>query len=241
MFSFISRRRLNASRRSRVSAIVPLLLATSWGLGCSDGATSAAPTDIGTQLAAPSENAAAAHVVDANGNRESKQKGYIDGWFDGEEVQLYYTKSYFCAAPPSSAAPTNCEIGASPEVGPRPGRIPTIYALAPVGFQPNPATLACLRGSPCLNHPGMIDASRVGGLAVGPALSHSHILGARGGGWFNTVNIRVFSATAWDEIAAAKSLAKVIQLQGGNPAVGVPGVISANTPTNIYFFIAGVH
>jgi hypothetical protein len=87
----------------------------------------------------------------------------------------------------------------------------------------------------------MIDASRVGGLAVGPALSHSHILGARGGGWFYTVNIRVFSATAWDEIAAAKSLAKVIQLQGGNPAVGVPGVISANTPTNIYFFIAGVH
>jgi hypothetical protein len=40
-------------------------------------------------------------------------------------------------------------------------------------------------------------------------------------------------------IAAAKSLDKVRGLQGGNPAVGLQGVISADTPTNIYFFIAG--
>src|SRR2546430_5304750 len=37
-------------------------------------------------------------------------------------------------------------------------------------------TVACLAGSPCLNHPAMIDASRIGGPASAPALSHSHTL-----------------------------------------------------------------
>jgi hypothetical protein len=222
MFPFIN-------RRGPVSAIVLLFVAALWGSGCSDGTTPAAPTEI----------AAASHAIGIHGMGQAEDKGYIDGWFDGGEVQLYYTKSYFCAEPPLSGAPSNCVIGAPAEVGPRPGHIPTIYAIAAVGFQPDPATLACLRGSPCLNHPAMIDASRIGGLASGPGLSHSHILDSRAGGWFNTVNIRVFSATAWDEIGATKTLAKVRELQGGNPAVGVPGVISADTPTNIFFFIAG--
>jgi hypothetical protein len=189
---------------------------------------------------APTQIAVSAHANGIHGVSQAEDKGYIDGWFDGADVQLYYTKSYFCAEPPSSGAPTNCEIGAEAEVGPRPGVIPTIYAIAAVGFQPDdPATLACVRGSPCLNHPAMIDASRIGGPVGAPALSHSHILDSRAGGWFNTVNVRVFSAAAWNEIAAAKTLAKVRELQGGDPAVGVPGVISADTPTNIYFFIAG--
>jgi hypothetical protein len=165
-------------------------------------------------------------------------KGYIDGWFDGEDIQLYYTKSYFCAEPPSSGAPTGCEIGAPPEVAPRPGRIRTIYAIAPAGFTPDdPSTLACAAGTVCLNHPAMIDASRIGRGSSIPAVPHSHILSERGGGWFNTVNVRVFSPSAWNQIAAAKSLAKVRELQG-DPTVGQPGVISGDTATNIYFFIA---
>jgi hypothetical protein len=169
----------------------------------------------------------------------AEDKGYIDGWMFGQDVQLYYTRAYFCAEPPSSGAATNCELGAPGEVQPRSGPIPTIYAIAAVGFRPDPATVACAAGSPCLNHPAMIDASRVGGSPTATPPSHSHILSQRGGGWFNTVNIRVFSETAWNRIAAAKSLEAVRELQGGNPAVGVPGVISADTPTNIYFFIAG--
>ena len=51
-------------------------------------------------------------------------------------------------------------------------------------------------------------------------------------------NFAVFSVAAWNEIAAAKTLSKVRELQGNNPQVGTPGVISADTPTNIYFFIA---
>jgi hypothetical protein len=169
----------------------------------------------------------------------SGDKGYIAGWFQGNDIQLYYTKAFFCAEPPSSGAPSGCEIGAPPDLAPREGPIPTIYAIAAAGFQPDPATVACLAGTTCLNHPAMIDLSRVGGPASAAPVSHSHIVDRHGGGWFNTVNIRVFNVTAWNAIAAAKSLAKVRELQGGNPNVGVPGVISADTPTNIYFFIAG--
>jgi hypothetical protein len=195
---------------------------------------------------APSELAAVSAVpLDGHGGHGAStqlnhdDKGYIDGWFDGHDVQLYYTKSYFCAEPPSSGAPSNCEIGAPPELAPREGPIPTIYAIAAVGFQPDPTTVACIAGTPCLNHPAMIDLSRIGGPPSAAAVSHSHIFDRRGAGWFNTVNIRVFNTSAWNAIAAAKTLSKVRELQGGNPNVGVPGVISADTPTNIYFFIAG--
>jgi len=170
---------------------------------------------------------------------QSEDKGYIEGWLDGGDVRLYYTKSYYCAEPPSSSAPSNCEIGAPAETAPRPGPVPTIYAIAAAGFVPPSGTASCLAGTPCLNHPKMIDLSRIGGPPSASPASHSHILSAPGGGWFHTVNIRVFSPAAWNEIAQAKSLAKVRELQGNNPSVGTPGVISADTATNIYFFIAG--
>ena len=206
-------------------------------VGCSDHSGPLTPT-AATAIALETS---AAHHDAAHGAAVSGDKGYIDGWIDGEDVQLYYTRSYFCVPldePPPSDTPPPCEIGAPGEVAPRSGPIPTIYAIAAVGFQPDPSTVACRAGTPCLNHPAMIDASRVGGPANATPPSHSHILSQRGGGWFNTVNIRVFSLPAWNEIAAAKTLAKVRELQG-DPTTGKTGVISADTPTNIYFFIAG--
>jgi hypothetical protein len=84
----------------------------------------------------------------------------------------------------------------------------------------------------------MLDASRVAGPGATniPAVPHSHIITARHGGWWYTVNIRVFNLDVWNQIAAAKSLAKVRELQA-NPAVGGAGLISQDTPTNIFFFI----
>ena len=191
---------------------------------------SAAPAHLGHDMATADTATAAAH----------EDKGYIDGWFEGEDVQLYYTKSFFCD-PLVPNAPVPCELGAPPDTAPRPGPIPTIYAIAaapPIANLVDPATLACRAGTPCLNHPLMIDLSRIGGNpAAGPA-AHNHILSSPGGGWFHTVNIRVFSLAAWNEIAAAKTLSKVRELQG-DPTVGRAGVISADTPTNIFFFIAG--
>ncbi len=202
--------------------------------GCEERATPVSPSPNGStaQLSHDVAEASVSHNAGAH-----EEKGYIDGWFDGTNVRLYYTKLYFCSEPPASGADTGCEIGADAEVTPRPGQIRTIYAIAPVGFQPDPTTLACPPGSTCLNHPAMIDASRVGGRGSGPGLPHSHIVDEHGGGWRHTVNIRVFNLDAWNQIAAAKSLAKVRELQG-DPAIGRPGVISADTPTNIFFFIA---
>jgi hypothetical protein len=229
-------RTLNPARSKLVSGLAVALALTALLIaGCSEPATPVSPSPNGSatylnrDLVAdsPVSHHAAAH----------DDKGYIDGWFNGTDVRLHYTKSYFCAEPPASGAESECVIGADAEVPPRPGQMRKIYAIAAVGFLPDFATLACAPGSPCLNHPLMIDASRVGGREDGPGLPHSHIVEEHGGGWRETVNIRVFNLDVWNQIAAAKSLAKVRELQG-DPAVGRPGIISADTPTNIFFFIA---
>jgi len=120
-------------------------------------------------------------------------------------------------------------------IPPRPGPIPTIYAIAAAGIQVDPATLACQAGTPCLNHPAMIDASRVLGPGASsiPGVPHSHIVVEKHGGWFHTVNIRVRDVGRWNQIAAAKTLDKVRELQADGS-----GLVSADTPTNVYFFIA---
>jgi hypothetical protein len=185
--------------------------------------------------------ASSAHQLSLHFNHNAAagaEKGYIDGWFDGEDVSLRYTKWFFCEEPPASGASSNCVIGADAEVYPRPGPIPTIYAIAPVGFQPDIATVSCPSGSVCLNHPAMLDASRIAGPGASnvPAVAHSHVIAERRGGWWHTVNIRVFDLDVWNQIAAAKSLAKIRELQA-DPAVGGAGLISQDTPTNIFFFI----
>jgi hypothetical protein len=227
------------TRRLSLFASVVLLIAA-----CSAAKTPTTPTsaESGTSasLAHPGHGATTVHTAADNPNSAAHEdKGYIDGWFNGEDVQLYYTKSHFCdPVEPSGSVP--CELGAPPDTAPRPGPIPTIYAIAaapPIANLVDPATLACRAGTPCLNHPLMIDLSRIGGSPTAGPAAHNHILNSRGGGWFHTVNVRVFSVAAWNEIAAARTLDKVRELQG-DPNVGKAGVISADTPTNIYFFIA---
>jgi len=220
------------------ATVAAVVLGTGMVMTACNGQTS--PT-VPAPVTAPADGGHAAMAgTPAGHNAAADEKGYIDGWFQGQQVHLYYTKWFYCAEPPPSGAPTNCEIGAAPETPPRPGPIPTIYAIAAVGgIQPNPLTLACRAGTPCLNHPAMIDVSRVRGpgFESAPALPHSHILDERRAGWFNTINIRVSDLAVWNDIAAAKSLERVRQLQA-DPEVGGRGRISQDTPTNIYFFIA---
>ena len=68
-------------------------------------------------------------------------------------------------------------------------------------------------------------------------LCHSHIVNERGAGWFNTVNIRVLNLEVWNQIAAAKSLAKVRELQA-DPEVGGRGLISQDMLDQHLLFIA---
>jgi hypothetical protein len=206
------------------------------------GENSNSPSAPSTVVASAASHAGHLQSIDNPSDHNSAahdDKGYIDGWYNGETVQLHYTKWYFCTEPPDSAAASHCELGADAETAPRPGPIPTIYAIAAAGIVPDLSTLACPPGSVCLNHPAMLDASRV----LGPGASningvpHSHIVTERRGGWFHTVNIRVRNLAAWNQIADAKSLDKVRELQA-DPNFGGAGLVSADTATNIYFFIA---
>src|SRR5687768_2622044 len=161
-------------------------------------------------------------------------KAFISAWLDGDAVQLRYTRSYYCEEPPESIVSTECEIGAAPENFPRGGLIPTIYALAPVGFTPTDiTTVHCSTSAPCANHPPMIDITRLNipNVSIGTRPPHSHIITSTQAGWHNTVNIRVLSSAVWNQIAAAPSLATVRQMQADFPTL-----ISADIPTNIFFF-----
>ena len=157
-------------------------------------------------------------------------KGYLSAYLDGEKVALRYSRLYYCAEPPESSVDSGCEIGAPATIAPRSGPIAKIYALAPVGFTPDPSTLHCAGGTTCLNHPRMLDISRLG-LPVSTVTSppHSHVLEKKEAGWHNTVNIRVFSLDAWNQIAAEKTLAKVRDLQKA-------GLAGPDLATNVYFF-----
>ena len=157
------------------------------------------------------------------------EQGFISGYLDGELMTLRYTRLYFCAEPPESAAPSGCEVGAAPTIAPRSGPLPKIYALAPAGFVPDPSTVHCKGGTVCLNHPPMLDLSRLGLPSSVFAPAHSHVIEGRRAGWHNTVNIRVPSLDAWNEIAAAKTLTKVRELQAA-------GRVGPDIPTNVYFF-----
>jgi hypothetical protein len=158
------------------------------------------------------------------------EKRIIHGWFNGEEVDLRYTRLYFCAEPPESDVETGCVVGAPATIAPRSGPIPRIYALSPAGFIPSPETVHCPGGTVCPNHPPTLDTHLVPGLPPSVrAPAHSHIITDRQAGWHNTVNIRVLSPIAWEEIAQAKTLAKVRELQAA-------GLVGPDLPTNVYFF-----
>ena len=176
-------------------------------------------------------------AVAANGEPNSSAgdvKAFIGAWLDGEAVQLRYTRSFYCEEAPESIAPSGCEIGAAPENFPREGRIPIIYALAPVGFTPSDlTTLHCSPSAPCANHPPMIDVTRlhITGVTIGTRPPHSHIITSKQAGWHRTVNIRILSSSVWNQIAASPSLETVRQMQAAHPTL-----ISADIPTNIFFF-----
>src|SRR5678815_15953 len=202
----------DADSSSRLKLLAAIFtVSAAFVVACTGGSTPNGPTNVGSGSSLSHVGHGMATAGTTNPNAGSlDEHGYIDGWFHGETVQLHYTKLFFCAEPPASGAPSNCEIGAGAEVAPRPGPIPTIYAIAAAGIQPDPSTLSCLLGSPCLNHPAMIDISRnrPGATVTGP-VARSHIVTERRAGWFHTVNIRVSNLGLWNQIAEAKSLSKV--------------------------------
>ena len=161
-------------------------------------------------------------------------KGFTGGWFDGQTVEFFYNKNFFCADDSGtlSGADSNCALAVEPERAARPGNIPVLYVMTPLGFRPDESSLQCPVVGQCINHPSTIDVSRVFGAGTEnfalPA--HSHIVEVDQGGWWELEVIGVTDPAVWDEIVAAKSLERVRELQADG--VGITGDI----PTNAFLF-----
>ena len=135
--------------------------------------------------------------------------GFTAGWLDGQTVQFFYTRDFFCEPPPTSGAPSQCEVGEDGDTDPRPGNIPTLFVMTPLGFRPDVATLQCPTVGNCINHPSTIDLSRIGGPSDAPLPAHSHIVDVMHGGWWELIVIGVKNQVTWDQVVAGKSLATV--------------------------------
>ena len=157
--------------------------------------------------------------------------GFTAGWLNGQTVQFFYVKDFFCEPPPASGAPSQCEVGEDGAVDPRPGPIPTLFVMTPLGFRPDAATLHCPVVGSCINHPATIDLSRIGGPADAPLPAHSHIIDERHGGWWELVVIGVKSPGVWNQIVAGKNLDTVRALQSVDPT---GETITADISTNTY-------
>lgn len=205
-----------------------LFLATSL-VGCADRRT--------PDITAPRSASASAN----HNAHDDAPFGFTDGWQNGTTVSFFYSKPFFCAEPPSSGAPSQCEVGEDGTVDPRPGKIPVLYVMTPIGFRPAEATLQCPVVGSCINHPSTIDLSRVfgPGSADVPLPAHSHIIDsslpesqANGGqaGWWELEVIGVTDPAVWDQIVAGKSLATVRALQAAGAG------ITDDIPSNAYLF-----
>jgi hypothetical protein len=161
--------------------------------------------------------------------------GFTAGWLNGETVQFFYTRDFFCEPPPSSGAPSQCEVGEDGETDPRPGPIPTLYVMTPLGFRPDVSTLQCPIVGNCINHPSTIDLSRIGGPADAPLPAHSHIINVMHGGWWEIEVIGVKSPAVWDQIVAGKSLDTVRALQAADPS---GTTITGDIRSNAYLFFS---
>lgn len=195
----------------RRSSLVPLLAIALVGItGCKD-TTSPAPTVLGSTIS----------------------------WYEGDEVQLDYTKQFECKMPPSAASTSACEMGADALTDPpNDTAIPVLYVMVPLGFTPAASTLHCPNVGNCVAHPSTLDMTRVFGAGTGnsPLPAHSHIIidldNHNDGPWKVEV-IGVKNQNTWDLIVGTKNLAEVRLLQFQDAS---ETSISADIATNIFLF-----
>jgi hypothetical protein len=165
--------------------------------------------------------------------------GTTPSWFEGDVVQLDYTKQFECKNPPAAGSVSGCEMGDTSQTRPASALgIPVLYVMVPLGFTPPPSTLHCPTAGNCVAHPADLDVSRVFGAGTEkrPLPPHSHII-------IDAMNhvttpwslevIGVNDEATWDNIVATQNLAQVRLLQLGDPN---HIHLTDDIPTNVFLF-----
>jgi hypothetical protein len=206
--------------------LVPLAL---FAVACTDS-DSRSPTEATDSKPALAESPNAVDGADF---------GFTAGWLAGKTVQFFYHKPFFCRTPVEDGNPvgstTDCEAGSDGTVDPRPGNIPTLFVMTPLGFRPDESTLQCPVVGHCINHPSTIDLSRLFGptTANAPLPAHSHIVDQVSGNWWELKVVGVKDLATWNQVVAGKSLATVRALQAADPSADH---ITGDIFTNTYLF-----
>ena len=192
----------------------------------------------GTALAATSSSSSSSAGMAAMSDMPAVRAGTVgttSGWLDGHTVKFYYSKNYYCAAPPASKASSGCEAGTDYTQAPLSGFDP-LYVIVPLGFTPPKSTLQCPTAGKCVDHPSTIDLSAVlgAGTANFPLPPHSHIVTTNNGRqaeWWNVDVVGVKSLSAWNAIVSAKSDQELQFLQRH-----VPAQVTGNITTNLFLW-----
>jgi hypothetical protein len=169
----------------------------------------------------------------------SKVLGSTGAWYEGDAVQLDYTRPFQCKTPPTASSTSSCELGAPARtIPPNNTSIPVLYVMVPLGFSAPSATLHCPVAGNCVAHPTDLDLSRVFGAGTekAPLPPHSHIvidLANHADVPWSLEVIGVKDLDTWNTIAATQNLAEVrlLQLQDPNH-----NTITDDISTNIFLF-----
>ena len=165
--------------------------------------------------------------------------GTTPSWFEGDVVQLDYTKQFECTRPPAAGSVSACEMGDTAQTRPTSTLgIPVLYVMVPLGFTPPMSTLHCPTAGNCVAHPADLDVSRVFGAGTEkrPLPPHSHIIidamNHATTPWLLEV-IGIKDEATWDNIVGTQNLAQVRLLQLGDPN---RVHLTEDIPTNVFLF-----
>ena len=169
-------------------------------------------------------------------NQGDVDHGTTEGWLGGKTVDFVYSKNFYCAAPPSSGAPSFCEGGANANFAPVTGQIDPLYVVTPVGFTPPTNTLQCPTAGLCIDHPHNVDLSRVFGASAADAAlpPHSHVVTTANAGvaeWWRIIVVGVTTRSAWDSIVDGKSIGAVNACQAS-------GACTKDIASNLFLYFA---
>ncbi|MFZ0666084.1 MAG: hypothetical protein WAM97_10030 [Acidimicrobiales bacterium] len=177
------------------------------------------------------------------------QVGESNGYYNGTNIDLFYTEDYYCDANVSSAATSGCEVGAPSSSSPSSTSAgdsgtslgntthnDTLYVTVPLFSNP-PAT-QCTSTATCIDHPPTIDLSRIAadlpghpsGASVSdiPIPAHDHVVGTRNDGlpeWWNVEVVATTSASTYNTLTSVSAI---------QTAIGNSTAIEA--PTNLFLF-----